>query len=132
MRPEGRGDFERLLQRRPALAPVGLMASDARRHFLVSRRRGRQIEPLGTMGLGKPLRIGAFSRARAAEHEQAADDRRGSFARAISLRTTPICVASPAGPFPGRSVLLSGKPFGFTPGRQTRKRSFGIHQTSSG
>ena len=61
MRQEGRGDFERLLERRPALAPVGLVAGNARRHFLISRRRGREIEPLWTVSLGKPLRIGAFS-----------------------------------------------------------------------
>ena len=54
-----------------------LVAGDARRHFLISRRRGRQIEPIGTVGLGKPLRIGAFSGARAAEHEQATGDRSG-------------------------------------------------------
>ena len=61
LRQEGRGNFEWLLERRPAVAPVGPVAGDPRRHFLISRRRGRQIEPLWTVGLGKPLRIGAFS-----------------------------------------------------------------------
>jgi len=31
---------------------VGLVAGDPRRHFLIARRRGRQIEPIGTVGLG--------------------------------------------------------------------------------
>jgi hypothetical protein len=61
MRQKGRGDFERLLERPPALAPVGPVAGDPRRHFLTSRRRSRQIEPLSTVGFGKSLGIGAFS-----------------------------------------------------------------------
>ena len=52
VRREGRGDFDRLLERRPALAPVCLVAGDPRRHFLISRRSGRQIQPIGTVGLG--------------------------------------------------------------------------------
>ena len=105
------GDLERLLERRPALTPVGPVAGDARRHLLVPRLRGRQIEPLRPVGLGKALRIGAFSRPRAAEDQQAADA--------------------------GRNVILLShvhpvKSAGSAPGSQIRKRSFGIHQTSSG
>ena len=57
----------------PSPATVGPVAGDPRRHLLIPRLGGRQIEPLRPVSLGKALRIGAFSRPRAAEHQQAAD-----------------------------------------------------------
>ena len=69
MDPERYSDVERFLKGRPALAPVGPVACDARRHFLVPRRRGREIKPLRPIGLSNALRVAAFPGARAAEHE---------------------------------------------------------------